>query len=276
MSRAALIDAAFNAGPEIPVPVLSPAQVPQLLQQASSNARQTLVDEAIAELVTMVRSKREKGGGDCFFSAVSMASKNLTGRHYTIAQLRQVLANILTSDDLVNGWEEYRLSEVTDLEISAARQRDDATLRGEKAPASVKQKIYDTAMVLPRRVRAMTLAEYAQYVKTAQHWANEQTLLIFSAYFDVQLVPVTPTPDQSGFTTLPAPRGSDADAFIFLWYSPAMQHYDLIVSQNTAPDEEVTVFTKDTMDTDSYRTTWNDLRRIAVQHVLKSKLHVVQ
>lgn len=274
MDRAALVDAAYNAQvhAQVDLPSLSTVQQSAVFLQSLSTERKELVDDAIIQLTELTRSHRERSQGDCFFSAFSMATPNLTGRQYTVEELRQVLADVLLGDDLIAGWEAYRDNEVTDLESQVY-------YHGNNDP--------DLAEQLTQRIqqlRGMSRAQYAAYVKTPAHWANDDTLLIFSAFFDIQLVVMTPQ-GEDGWQARPVKRGSNVDAFIFLDFEFDTNHYDLLLSKvphlppmqlEQVSREELTVFTKDTQSVDNYGYVTDFLRDIAVTPVFLSKLAAVE
>ena len=297
MSRAELVDAAYNAQPLVNLPPLQSEQVTELREQSLSQQHVQLVDAAIKLLTKLTRSKRERGGGDCFFSAFSMATDMLTGRHYTVAELRQLLSDII-NDDLIDGWESYRNIEVNDyLNLAyyamnaeqkkvATERRKQLLQKQKEAPltkADVKNMSADEQLAF--KIENMTKDEFLAYVRTNKHWANEETIWIFSSFFNIQFVVLKPLNDDD-WEFIPGKRGSNVDAFIFLYFDANGRHYDLLISNVPKPPkfrrrlevltpEETTVFTKDTLSTASYTYVQNSLNAIAVTSPLISKMPVL-
>lgn len=285
MSRAALLDAACNAGEQVQVEGVSAPAVRALIAAATSPARAETLDLALDAVTALTRSLRERHDGNCFFSALSMASDSLTGRHYTVDELKQLLAHILQSADLIGGWENYRESEASDLDSIAYYQRNQMVNTGKYTAQQVEAQ-YKEWMQEPTALRNMSRQQYLAHVLTPDHWANEDTLLIYSSYFNIQFVPLRSSPaNPEDWVFVPVKRGGDSDAFIFLYFTPQGRHYDLLLSKVPGVEvlgleqisrEEITVFTKDTLSAANYRYVKNALAEIAVTPVLYSKLPVVE
>jgi hypothetical protein len=179
----------------------------------------TQVANALGQLE--VRPMTQFAPGDCFFVALEMASEALTGSVVTRQQLRSLLARVLPS--YLRGWQHYRSLE----------------------PAGV--------------TAARTLEELQAHVLQPVHWANDQTLLMFSQLFDVNWVVLMKSAGcgsdlrQCAVTSI-GTRPTGADTYIILLYD-ANRHYDLV---QRARDKQC-VFTADTLPPwlwRKYMSTW--------------------
>lgn len=175
--------------------VLPRAQVARLVGDAQSAPRQELLTQMANTLGALqVRPMTRFAPGDCFFVALEMASEALTGSTVSRQQLRSLLARMLPSYSL--GWQHYR-----DLEP-------------------------------PGVTSARTLEQLQAHVQQPVHWANDQTLLMFSQLFDVNWILLVKSAAcardlrQCEVTSIGA-RPTRADVFIILLYD-VNNHYDLV------------------------------------------------
>jgi hypothetical protein len=210
------------------------AQVAQLVAQSRSAPRRELVTQVANTLGKLeVRRMSQYAPGDCFFVALEMASEALTGSEVTRQQLRSLLSRVLPA--YVLGWQHYR-----DLE-----------------PAGVP--------------RARTLEELQAHVMQPVHWANDQTLLMFSQLFAVNWVVLFKSAAcatdlrQCAVTSI-GTRPTGADTYIILLYD-ADNHYDLV---QRAVDKQC-VFSAATLPPwlwRKYMSTWVDNTLPPVEPVL--------